>query len=189
MRISFKDADDYLKDQERRMQQPLPQDRTGDVLLKLLIGIIGWTYSYVRPVFLIYLAPFLLGGLAYIACALGVSWYESLAPGTLSFTPFTEGQVLKAIGHFLGLALIFLIAIAGVLGSIAAIAYGVYTANWVMRVVSAYYIVSGARALYYWFYDMRTDHPFGTIFLICFAISLASEGVQILWRKIRNSEE
>jgi hypothetical protein len=183
------DPNEFLKDQERRMQQPLPYDRMDNAIWGLAIGIMGWCYAYVRPVFLIYLAPFLLGGIAYIACAFGMSWYESLAHGTLSFTPFTEGQVLKAIGVFLGLAILFLLAIAGALGSIAAIAYGVYAANWVTRVVSAYYLFSGMRALYYWLYDVRTNHPFGTIFLICFAVSLASEGVQILWRKIRLSEE
>lgn len=182
------DPNEFLQEQQRRMQQPVPHDRMGDAIPGLVIGLIGWCYCYVRPVFLVYLSPFLLGGLTGIARVVGKSWYESLPPRTLSLTPFTEEHVWKALGNSLGLGFLWLLVIGGVIGAIAAVAYGLYIANWVTRAVSAYYVFSGARALYYWLYDVHTDQPFGTIFLVCFLVAVASEGVHELWRAGRGED-
>ena len=150
-------------------------------VVRLLIYVCGWLFTYVQPVFFIYILPFLAVGASYIAHELAASWYQSLAPGTLSFSPVIQEHVLKAVGNSLGLGFLWLLVIASILGLIWAVARGLYEANWVTRVVSGYYIGSAGRVFYHWLRDVKTDDLFVTSFLICLAISTASEGVRRLW--------
>ena len=155
------------------------------LLLRGLFYVLVLSFKYVPAVFLVYFAPFLLGAVAYIAHSLATLWYHSLSVGTFSLTPFTVGQVLTLIGHSLGLGFLWLLVIVGVVGSLATIAGGGYIGSWGTRFASAYYVGSLARAIYWWGADGRGDPFFWNIFLVCFFISLLSEGIEalLLWNR------